>query len=724
MNIRDIFKMVSEKELVLPDFQRDYIWSRQEQKELIISVLLSLPVGSLLILDGNKGDFVTKKIGVPDEEEVAKQECKYLLDGQQRITTLKYIFSDQFDNNKWEDSIRSTYKKLRIRWFLRINNLDNEPDIFGYQNLRFDPNSLKKEEPIVFERRLTSEAIGITKSKEWYNPGYKCLSEEENKKDENAKKRITSNKISKCAVSTIKEKIKVDEEEREIEIENYVVPLYSIYNVDCTTKPLYEHIIDRIGDLRKSDLKSECGDDKEKLKQYLYEITDEIEQYIDDSNKEKIDDGWSKLAEKWKVDMMIYLNNILSHDISSINLPSDEIGRAVIVFERINKGGTKLHNYDLVVARAARDENLKSLNTRIKEMLNEEVCLPESITNNISGIDIKKLDLVKMDIIKDNEIINIVKNQYLNLLSIVSNIGYEDVDKIDIEFTKKERILNLTSEQININTENVIKGLKRAISFLCMRCGIIKLNNISYELMLLPLAYTLISDDVWDDKSKINKLEYWYWGSILSGQYMDNQNQKCIEDIKNVYKWIQRGEDKYKELKSKVLNVRGYCDKEILMNINNDTSINSNIHKTILQYILSNQPKDLLEDICLEPWKINIKDWQIHDHHIIPLKEEAKLGDSTNKIRNTNHILNSTMNRVYILASSNNKIKDYSPDKYLKYVNEDALRSNLIDQDLFKDIHNKHKDKSQEIKYKEIFESRFNKLKDKLKDELDKLYKS
>ena len=57
--------------------------------------------------------------------------------------------------------------------------------------------------------------------------------------------------------------------------------------------------------------------------------------------------------------MYTYLEKILSLDVPIIQSnPLYEIGRAVIIFENINRGGTKLSNFDLVVARAARDKEI------------------------------------------------------------------------------------------------------------------------------------------------------------------------------------------------------------------------------------------------------------------------------------------------------------------------------------------------------------------------------
>jgi uncharacterized protein with ParB-like and HNH nuclease domain len=41
--------------LLLPNFQRDFVWDRKEkQKDLLASFVFNIPIGSLLILNGEK----------------------------------------------------------------------------------------------------------------------------------------------------------------------------------------------------------------------------------------------------------------------------------------------------------------------------------------------------------------------------------------------------------------------------------------------------------------------------------------------------------------------------------------------------------------------------------------------------------------------------------------------------------------------------------------------
>ncbi|MBU3093426.1 DUF262 domain-containing protein [Clostridium sp. CF011] len=714
MELIELFKLVEEKKLVLPDFQRDLVWNKGQQKELIASLILSLPIGSFLILDGKNDDFATKELGFPNGESNPKEECMYLLDGQQRLTSLKGVLSDFFSKSDWKDTAREVYKILKVRWFLRITPKQDEIDIFGWKDLKFNPKSLIKEEPSNIENRLVFENIGVTLSKKWYNPDFEALD-------------ISGNKIEKHN-SILNAKAKDATKEGWI-------PLYSLFRLN-DEKAFYEYVIDKIANERKDELINDYKDDTNKIIEILGDVEPDIEIFIENNNETAILDTWSKLAAIWKVQVQTFLENILKQKVDIIRLQSDEICRAVVIFERINKGGTPLDNFDLVVARAARDKNCESLSKRITNLLESDYDISHALTSLVKGNKPQNIKSSNMETIKEKEINTIIKKQYLNLLSILSYTRYGDIDDIKIDLMKREKILNIKHEDINGRTNTVINGIIRACSFLQMRCGIVKITDLHYTLMLLPIAYLLLDDNVWNSNEKLAKLEFWYWASIIGGEYINNQNEKCIKDTQNLYKWIVKGENgNYEKLKDKMLNVEGFCDMQILLGDDDNETVTNVVHKTILQYILSGQPKDLLYDISLNPWEIargkeiligneTIK-IEVQDHHIIPLKNCVKIGESSKQLRDKkNHILNSPLNRTYILSKTNNKISDLNPIKYLEDIfeknNNNSVFVNHFISSEYKQMFEGCQQNESDC-YKKILEKRFIMLKDGMVKELDDL---
>lgn len=95
MNVRQILDKVCNGEIVLPDFQRSFIWEPEDVRELLISVLGDYFIGSMLTIDSHKdvSPFALRLIeGVEEIDKNSKIQTlvKILLDGQQRTTALFY----------------------------------------------------------------------------------------------------------------------------------------------------------------------------------------------------------------------------------------------------------------------------------------------------------------------------------------------------------------------------------------------------------------------------------------------------------------------------------------------------------------------------------------------------------------------------------------------------------------------------------------------------------
>ncbi|MBT2679278.1 DUF262 domain-containing protein [Bacillus sp. ISL-35] len=707
MKLRELFEKNDEGKLILPDFQRDFEWAREKQKSLLSSYITQLPVGSLLILEGKKEDFAAKKLCFPTSLnlEERKEECLYLLDGQQRISSLKTIFSDYYsENQNWLEVWEKMYSDLNNRWFIRVEPKKNETDIFGWKNLSFEGFKKQLLEPSEVIDFIEFRRIYKTKTNEWYNPGY-------SQKDSNGNS-IKGNRL----------KVHIAKKAAEASL----IPLYSISNKSSEgEKPLHEYVIEQIKNNRIEELKAAVKDNELDLIDTLEPVDPMISDYIDD--EDKVRDAWSTLGAKWTEKVNKYLNELIDQEVPIIQLPSEEISRAISIFENINEGGTDLNTFDLIVAKAARagvsDEG--SLSQRILKKLEENIELPESLTTGILGDKPIKFKATSMKTIVDNKISKSFKEMYLNLLSIFSHLEYGTFDDLKVDFIKRHKILHLNFDQINQNTDIVLSSLIRSLAFLNIRLGITDINKLSYELMILPIAYLLKNDDIWNDKSKLDKIEYWYWASLFGGAYREGQNSQSIKDIKGLYLWVKLNEsNKFNYLYDKVLEEEGYSNKEVLLLQDENNDLRSSVALGILQYILSKQPKDFLpnnqEELKLNAWDIsagklihsgdNTIELEVHDHHIIPLGDATTIEESSKKIRsNKKHVLNSPLNRTYISSVANLKIRDKSPDKYLEYVNESSKWGHCLPE--------------QEISsnYVNYLNERFKELRKEIKKELEVL---
>ena len=93
--VSQILNDVKSGQLVLPDFQRDFVWKPDDVKDLLISVFGDFYIGSMLFMDAIKGDspFAVRLVSGVSELFPAVQPqsiMKILLDGQQRTSALFY----------------------------------------------------------------------------------------------------------------------------------------------------------------------------------------------------------------------------------------------------------------------------------------------------------------------------------------------------------------------------------------------------------------------------------------------------------------------------------------------------------------------------------------------------------------------------------------------------------------------------------------------------------
>lgn len=712
MSIKDIFDKSQSKELLLPNFQRNYVWERgKNQKQLLTSILYDIPIGSLLTLNGESGFFATKELCIRKQYNSTRDSTLYLLDGQQRISTIKSIFFDFFnDPETWRETYDNLYPLLRTRWFLRVIPNEKEPDIFGWKKLKFEGmKDISSYSPNEIESFIEYEVLYATKSDKWYHPDYKkddWYDKESKIENKNNRKKILCEEASK---------------------EGYV-PLYSIIsNEDKMTSKLHYKVLCKIAERRIEDLKADISDEK-------INILDILDEY-DSEDEDALEEAWKSLASDWVNDVYTFLNNINKKEIPIIELVKDEMSRAIYTFERVNKGGTPLSTYDLVVAKAAQDGNDESLTDRIIDMINIEFDIPKSITNTLIGIDEYKWNPKNMDLIKDEELSSFMKNQYLNLLSIFSYFEYEtDIKNITLDYIKKDKHLDLESKKINDNTEITIKSILRACAFLQFRCGIIKASKLNYELMLLPIAYILRDDNLWNDEKVIDRIEYWYWSSLLGGAYRSAQNEQCIGDIKKLYNYVKSGINEFEDRENRIMNVEDYSNYDTLIFKGQDNKVPSAIYDGILQYILSKQPNDFVDkDIRLNAWDIaqekkyysekKEKDvtLNIQDHHICPLSGVTKLGQSTKELRDKpSCILNSVLNRTLISTTANGIISDKKPEDYFKEVSDLAKIRHCIPSPI-ETKYKKNSGETDEEYYERLIKERYNEIVKYLNEELDKL---
>lgn len=97
IKLRELLKDTYNGKIVLPDFQRSFVWGPEDVRELLVSVFGGYFIGSMLFLESTRDEapFALRLVeGVKKVNPDAKVQysIKVLLDGQQRTTALFYAF--------------------------------------------------------------------------------------------------------------------------------------------------------------------------------------------------------------------------------------------------------------------------------------------------------------------------------------------------------------------------------------------------------------------------------------------------------------------------------------------------------------------------------------------------------------------------------------------------------------------------------------------------------
>ena len=88
--IGDFFREYA-KELAIPSIQRQFVWNDEDIKELIDSILKGYPIGAVIVWEPDKTFSSVPLFG---NKLIKSDSIKYVLDGQQRLTSLMLLLND------------------------------------------------------------------------------------------------------------------------------------------------------------------------------------------------------------------------------------------------------------------------------------------------------------------------------------------------------------------------------------------------------------------------------------------------------------------------------------------------------------------------------------------------------------------------------------------------------------------------------------------------------
>lgn len=666
----EYIKMTEEEEILLPDFQRNFVWTEiDQQKRLIASVLAGLPIGSLLLLEGQGNEFISKKIGKKKSSDtIAYKSYLYLLDGQQRLTVLINTFSNSIHIDITNNRTQLQHTSLLNRFFLKftgLNKLKVENDLFGLTNFKMQ---IRKDSPSI----SSNEAYQVIETqviKDETNPFYP-------RNHTNTAQSVNQylNEFQKSA-------------------DECWLPLFLLGNEKGNF--LFNTLLNKISEIRQTYLLGRYNElNIDERNEFLSEYFEHMQNFESLRTEEEFSLQLNFLASEWVDQTKEYLRHVISRlKLEVISMPKSQRSRAIDIYESLNLGGVSLSTFDLIIAKAARVDNSGLFNSMVKQ-LETKIEIPECYNNTISTTDRTgverdskwSVNAYMPSVFNEDkyQFSTVFINVFLNLLSAKTH-SIDINEDLTIDVIKRQSILNLEPEQVVNNYKAVIAGILRALIFLQMNCGIRKIDDVSYEHMLFGIAYFFIDEHTFKS-SKANKIiEFWYWSSIFSGDYDSDQTSRIVFDV-NLIKSILRPvntESKIKHLEilksrtSRILATSLFSDLDTLMlkNIEFDKYPKKSISNGILQYTLSKRPVDLHRAERLNTWD----GFTLEAHHIIPLDTATSLFESTKELRDSkSSILNSPLNLTYISKEANNAIGGMAPYDYLRDVKEWQYSSHFI----------------------------------------------
>lgn len=652
-SISELLVQAHKRSLLLPNFQRDFVWSIEFQKRLTSSVMLGIPCGSLLLLEGQSDDFGANWLGISAQTKTSGvHSCRFLLDGQQRLSTLNQVFSDPFGTTNWEEAVRSTYYRLRYRWAVKLAPEMGEQDIFGYENLSFQqvPMEVEPIQARLREMRILLDKAETSSDASWFHPGWKGTlgpSATQAQLDVEVKKRAALQQL---------------------------VPLWRVTSdvgKPKTKERLHSIVIQQIALDRGEQLEAQVrgGTISKALRESIDAARPDL---ADVTDLEKLAGGIAYVTSAWEAAVGSFIEQCVKSEMPIVELPANEIDRAILTFEQMNTGGTRLSTFDLLTAKLALVNSKDNLGEMVYERITSfHLKLSDALWGTIPLTKPKEWTPSNNFAVDKDAPSLAFKDSFLWVLALL--VAKEKKQEFSVELTKQSQILRIDPEQLARHWKAAVDAVLRAYAFLQIRCGVRSETRLRNQLLVPPIALALSGKNL-PRRKTLDRIEFWYWVSVLTNTYTERQNQNAVMDATALEKWIATGKmpTQFSERRKRVLKDQNYSDKKFLTRESEDAGVKTDVGEYLLQYELSSAPNDLMKD---EP-RVSALDGKLHDHHLVPLGSAKSIHESAHDIRKGNselsRLLNSPLNRAYISEKTNSRISSMSIKDYLGDVSSAA----------------------------------------------------
>jgi hypothetical protein len=138
-DIKDLVRRIDRKEILLPEIQRGYVWKPTQVAYLIDSLYRKYPSGSLLLWETDR-PVQERSAAITSGGQNPLSKPQYLLDGQQRLTSLHRVFTGHpgaqivfnIDTERFQNQSAAT--RSDPRWVLVHSLLDGSAPLFDMVN--------------------------------------------------------------------------------------------------------------------------------------------------------------------------------------------------------------------------------------------------------------------------------------------------------------------------------------------------------------------------------------------------------------------------------------------------------------------------------------------------------------------------------------------------------------------------------------------------------------
>lgn len=147
MKISTILEKIDENQLFVPAFQREYVWKRDDAKQLIDSLIKEYPTGTMLTWETAN----PPELKGPHKYNEKQGAVKLLLDGQQRVTTLYMLIRGVIPPYYTAPEIMNDTRGLFVQ-------LETQ-ELSYYIKKRMENNPLWQNITDVFQRKIRSRDV-------------------------------------------------------------------------------------------------------------------------------------------------------------------------------------------------------------------------------------------------------------------------------------------------------------------------------------------------------------------------------------------------------------------------------------------------------------------------------------------------------------------------------------------------------------------------------------